>query len=81
MSKQEFSVPKLAERIQSEADAYMLLEELRWGGAPDTCPHCGGMDRCYFLEPKNGVGRATRTGSALSAASGSAVTAASSSPC
>jgi hypothetical protein len=63
MSKQEFSIPKLARELQSEADAYLLLEELRWGGAPATCPQCGGMDRCYFLTPKDGTeGRKTRTG-------------------
>src|ERR1019366_6882813 len=64
MSKQEFSVLKLAERLQTEADAYVMLEELRWGGTPDTCPQCGGMDRCYFIQPKDGTtGRRTRTGS------------------
>ena len=31
---------------------------------PDTCPQCGGMDRCYFIQPKDGTtARATRTGS------------------
>jgi transposase-like protein len=63
VSKQEFSIPKLANMVQTEADAYLLLEELRWGGAPDTCPQCGGMDRCYYLAPKDGTtGRKTRTG-------------------
>jgi transposase-like protein len=63
MSKQEFSIPKLASMVQTEADAYLLLEDLRWGGAPDTCPQCGGMERCYFLQPKDGTqGRKTRTG-------------------
>lgn len=62
MSKQEFSIPKLARELQTESDAYLMLEDLRWGGAPDTCPNCGGMDRCYYLEPRNGTSRATRTG-------------------
>ena len=61
MPKQEFSF-RLAARLTSETEAYLLLEELRWGGAPDACPHCGGVGRCYYLAPKNGVGRATRTG-------------------
>ena len=64
MSKQEFSIPKLARMCQTEADAYLLLEELRWGGKPDACPHCGGMEKLYFLTPKNGETRKTRTGSA-----------------
>jgi transposase-like protein len=63
MAKQEFSIPALANRIQTETDAYLLLEELRWGGAPDACPHCGEVGRCYFLNPENGSTRATRTGS------------------
>lgn len=63
MSKQEFSIPKMAQRLQTEADAYLMLEELRWGGAPDACPKCGGMGRCSYLQPKNGTDRSTRTGS------------------
>jgi transposase-like protein len=64
MSKQEFSVLKLADKMKTEADAYLLLEELRWGGAPTACPKCGGMDRCSYIEPRNGVSRKTRTGTA-----------------
>ncbi len=52
MGKQEFSIPKLAASIATEADAYLLLEELRWGGTPDACPHCGTIGRCYFLTPR-----------------------------
>lgn len=63
MAQQEFSIPKLAARLPTEADAYLMLEELRWGGKPEACPKCGGMDRCSYLEPKNGTDRATRTGS------------------
>lgn len=63
MTKQEFSIPKLANSVKSEADAYLLLEELRWGGKPDACPKCGEIGRCYYLEPKNGTDRKTRTGS------------------
>jgi len=63
-NKQEFSLPKLAMQIGSEADAYLLLEELRWEGMPVACPKCGEVGRCYYLEPKNGFSRKTRTGSA-----------------
>jgi transposase-like protein len=56
-----FSLPALADRIRTEADAYEFLEELRWDGKP-VCPHCGEADRKpYFLTPKNGQ-RSTRTG-------------------
>ncbi len=63
MGKQEFAIPALAAQLQTEADAYRLLEELRWNGHPSTCPHCGGIGRCYFLRPRDGVSRRTRTGS------------------
>lgn len=62
MAKQEFSIPALTARVQTEADAYLLLEELRWNGQV-VCPHCGGADRCFYLTPDNGISRKTRTGS------------------
>lgn len=64
MAKQEFSVATLSARVRKEAEAYLLLEELRWGatGTPEACPKCGGVGRCYYLAPRNGVSRATRTG-------------------
>jgi transposase-like protein len=61
--KQEFSVPALMRRLNSEAAAYELLEELRWNGHP-VCPHCNSIDRATYLNPANGVSRATRTGAA-----------------
>jgi transposase-like protein len=62
--KQEFSIPSLAARIATEADAYLLLEQLRWaGGTPDSCPQCGAGGKFYFLAPKDGGDvRKTRTG-------------------
>lgn len=62
--KQEFSIPALAARIQTEADAYKLLEELRWiDGTPNACPHCGAAEKFYFLAPADGGDtRKTRTG-------------------
>jgi transposase-like protein len=65
MSKQDLSIPALANRVQTEADAYELLESLRWpDGKPDVCPLCGVTEaKCYFLAPKDGTeGRKTRTG-------------------
>lgn len=58
----ELSIPALAEKIPTEADAYRLLEDLRWGGKP-VCPHCGSVRQPYFLKPSNGSARKTRTGS------------------
>lgn len=47
----------ISDRCRTEADAYELLEELRWHGNP-ICSHCG-HDKSYFLTPKNGETRAT----------------------
>ncbi|MDT4893274.1 MAG: hypothetical protein QOE97_2309 [Pseudonocardiales bacterium] len=63
MAAQEFSILKLADRLKTETDAYLMLEDLRWGGAPEACPKCGGVGRCSYLTPKNGTTRKTRTGS------------------
>jgi transposase-like protein len=56
------SITSLAEKVRTEADAYLFLEELRWGDQP-VCPHCGSVRKPYFLTPKNGASRKTRTGS------------------
>ena len=61
MAKQPFSIPTLMQRLRTEADAYELLETLRWGADP-VCPHCGVIGGHYFLKAKDPAGRATRTG-------------------
>ena len=65
MGQQDLSIGKLANKITTEADAYLLLESLRWeNGQPEGCPQCGAVGRCYYLAPKDGsTGRKTRTGS------------------
>jgi transposase-like protein len=60
MSKVSFLT--LADRLRTEGDAYRLLEEMRWGDQP-VCPHCRSVRKHYFLTPKNGTARKTRTGS------------------
>jgi transposase-like protein len=57
------SLPKLADKLRTEADAYRFLEDLRWGDRP-ICPHCGSVRTPYFLTPKDGTTRKTRTGTA-----------------
>jgi transposase-like protein len=57
------SVLQLADKLRTEADAYLYLEQLRWGDTP-ACPHCGSVRKPYFLNPQNGASRKTRTGSA-----------------
>ncbi|HEY2813831.1 MAG TPA: IS1595 family transposase, partial [Acidimicrobiales bacterium] len=51
----KLTLATLRKRVQNENDAYLLLEELRWGqdNARMACPHCG-HDRAYFLKPKTG---------------------------
>lgn len=57
------TVLQLADKLRDEADAYLFLEQLRWGQQP-VCPHCGSVGEHYFLTPTNGRSRKTRTGSA-----------------
>src|SRR3954454_1064616 len=56
------SIPFLADKLRTDADAYLFLEDLRWNGKP-VCPHCGSVRKHYFLKPRNGDSRKTRTGS------------------
>jgi len=55
-----WNIGKLSERLQTEADAYLLMEQMRWGDRP-VCPHCD-SERVHFLNPENGTTRKTRTG-------------------
>ncbi|MEA2465250.1 MAG: hypothetical protein QOJ98_2997, partial [Acidobacteriota bacterium] len=59
---EDLSIPALADRLRTEADAYEYLEQLRWNGKP-VCPHCETDRAPYFLKPSNGDSRSTRTGS------------------
>lgn len=59
----KISLLTLADQLRTEGDAYRVLEEMRWGDTP-ICPHCGSVRKHYFLTPKNGTARKTRTGSA-----------------
>ena len=59
--KQEISLPRIANEVTTEAEAYLYLERMRWADGV-VCPHCGGTGRCFYLNPDNGVSRKTRTG-------------------
>ena len=52
------TLAQIRKQLHSEADAYALLETLRWPSGQPICPHCG-HDKAYFLTPKNGTSRAT----------------------
>ncbi|HZU79535.1 MAG TPA: IS1595 family transposase [Acidimicrobiales bacterium] len=55
------TVTALADKLQTEADAWEFLEGLRWPNGP-ACPRCQGTD-VYLIVPKNGVSRRTSSGS------------------
>jgi transposase-like protein len=63
MAKPDLRILTLSEQLRTEADAYKFLEDLRWGDRP-VCPHCGSVEKMYFLKPSNGSTRSTRTGMA-----------------
>ncbi len=58
----ELSITTLADRITNESEAYLFMEQLRWGDTP-FCPHCGST-AVNYIRPLNGVSRKTRTGAA-----------------
>ena len=51
------TLKEIRKRVETEGDAYALLEELRWPNGP-VCPHCGN-EKAYFLKPRNGTSRAS----------------------
>jgi transposase-like protein len=53
----KLNLNEIRKQVESEADAYALMEKLRWPEGP-VCPHCGNT-KAYFLNPKNGNSRAT----------------------
>ncbi len=54
------NLSQIAKHFSDEAEAWKLVERLRWPEGP-ICPHCGVIGRAYYLEPKDG-NRKTRTG-------------------
>jgi transposase-like protein len=60
--RMSINVLQLADKLRTEADAYLFLEDLRWGDRP-ICPHCGSVRKPYFLKPANGRSRKTSSGS------------------
>jgi hypothetical protein len=54
------SPSQLADKLRTEADAYLFMEELRWGNDP-LFSHFDNVGASY-IQPGNGVSRKTRTG-------------------
>lgn len=52
----------LSREILTEADAYRLLEGMRWGEDGARCPFCDGTEDVYLIVPMNGVSRRTAAG-------------------
>ena len=53
----KLNLSEIRKQVSSEADAYYVLEQLRWPNGP-VCPHCDNT-KAYYLNPKNGNSRAT----------------------
>ena len=53
----KLTLKEIRRRVETDGDAYALMEELRWAHGV-ICPHCGGR-KAYFLKPANGTSRAT----------------------
>ena len=58
---EQMTILKLSEQVRTEGDAYLFMENMRWGDKP-VCPHCG-SEHVNYIKPVNGVSRTTRTGS------------------
>ncbi|MCA1701915.1 MAG: IS1595 family transposase [Actinobacteria bacterium] len=56
-----FTVIQIADRLRTEADAYLFMEELCWGDGEPVCPHCDAIG-ATCIRPRNGISRKTRTG-------------------
>ncbi len=56
-----FTVLQIADKLRTEADAYLFMEGLRWGAHGPVCPHCD-FPGAVYIRPMNGISRRTRTG-------------------
>lgn len=54
------NISVIAKKFTNETAAYELLEEVRWPNGPE-CPHCGSINRAYFIRPQSGR-RLTKAG-------------------
>jgi len=50
----------IAKQFSDEEEAYKYVEQIRWANGI-VCPHCGSVNKAYYLEPKEGQ-RKTRIG-------------------
>lgn len=58
---EELNLASLPKYLSDEAEAWLLLERLRWNGVP-VCPHCGTKDeKHYFIASRSGQ-RTTKAG-------------------
>ena len=53
----KLNLKEIRKQVTCEADAYAVLEKLRWPEGP-VCPHCDNK-KAYYLNPANGNSRAT----------------------
>ncbi len=60
IERKALTLSTMAKQFSDEEEAYKYVEKTRWANGV-VCPHCGSIDRAYYLEPQNGT-RTTRTG-------------------
>lgn len=58
---EKLTISVIAKKFSNETAAYELLEEMRWPNGPE-CPHCGSVNRAYFINAKSR--RITKAGNA-----------------
>src|SRR5437763_6963719 len=59
---EQLNLASLPKYLSDEAEAWALLERLRWADGEPVCPHCGTKDSAhYFVKAKSGY-RSTRMG-------------------
>lgn len=59
--EETLNLATLPKYLSDEAEAWALLERLRWPTGEPVCPHCGTVASHYFISAKSGQ-RKTRTG-------------------
>jgi transposase-like protein len=60
IERKTLTLSAIAKQFSDEEEAYKYVEQIRWANGI-VCPHCGSVNKAYYLEPKEGQ-RKTRTG-------------------
>jgi transposase-like protein len=60
IERKTLTLSAIAKQFSDEEEAYKYVEQIRWANGI-VCPHCGSVNKAYYLEPKEGQ-RKTRMG-------------------